>query len=239
MSLVKTTRFSVPKYVGDPVNVVSIFNAFEADEIMLLDVRATTERRKPQFELIAQLAEECYVPLTYGGGLTSLDDIRRVLDIGCERVVLNTVVDTAPRLVTGAAETFGAQAVVASIDAKRTAEGYFEVFVESGTRPLEVDPVTYACRAEELGAGEILLTSIDRDGTMDGYDVDLLRSVSDAVTIPVIACGGAGSLEDIVEVVRLGGAAAVAAGSIWLYQGRNRAVLINFPRPEQRSTLFA
>ena len=238
-SLVKTTRFSHPTYVGDPVNVVSIFNALEADEIMILDIRATIERRKPPFELLAQIAEECSVPLTYGGGLSTLEDVRQVLHIGCERVALNTALDTAPDVMRRAADAFGTQAVVASIDAVRRGPVGYQVVVEGGTRPIEADPIAYARRAEALGAGEVLLTSIDRDGTMEGYDVELVRSVTESVNIPVVACGGAGSLGHLAEAVGGAGAAAVAAGSLWVFQGPSRAVLINYPGRQQRARLFS
>lgn len=237
-ALVKTVRFVQPVYVGDPLNVISIFSAFEADEILLLDVGATRERRRPPFDLLTKLAEESLVPTTYGGGLTSLDDIRRVIDIGYERVVVNTALDTDPRVVTEAARVFGSQAVVASIDAIRLSTGGYDVRVEGGTRGIGVEPAKYARRAQELGAGEILITSIDRDGTMVGYDLALIRSVTDAVTIPVIACGGAGNSDHLVDAFR-GGAAAVAAGSMWVFQGKNRGVLINFPRREHREALFS
>ena len=237
-ALVKTTRFARPVYVGDPLNVLSIFSAFEADEILLLDVGATPERRRPPFDLLAKLAQECLVPTTYGGGLTSLDDIRRIIDIGYERVVLNTALDTHPSVVSEAARVFGSQAVVASIDAIRLPTGGYDVRVEGGTRGIGMDPAKHASRAQELGVGEILITSIDRDGTMEGYDLDLIRSVADAVTVPVVACGGAGTSDHLVDAFR-GGAAAVAAGSMWVFQGKNRGVLIHFPRREHREALFS
>ena len=238
-TLVKTTQFARPVYVGDPLNVISIFSAFEADEILLLDTRATYERRRPPFDLLAKLAGECLVPMAYGGGLTSLDDIRRIISSGYERVVLNTALDTVPSLVSEAANVFGAQAVVASIDAIGHPDGRYEVLVEDGTRRIGAEPATYASRAEELGAGEILITSIDRDGTMEGYDLGLIRSVTDAVTVPVIACGGAGNSSHLCDAVRKGGAAAVAAGSMWVFQGKSRGVLINFPLRRHRAALFS
>lgn len=238
-ALVKTRRFADPIHVGDPVNVLNIFSAFEADEIVLLDIRATQERRGPRFDLLAQLASECFVPLTYGGGLTSLDDARHVLATGFEKIVINTALDTAPNLVSEASKLFGRQAVVASIDSSMVGTGQYDVVVEGGTRSIGVAPAQYARRAEELGAGEILLTSVDRDGTMQGYDLDLIRSVTATVGVPVIACGGAGNSAHLADPIKLAGASAVAAGSIWVFQGTNRAVLINFPRRGRRAAIFA
>ena len=226
--MVKTVRFEDGAYLGDPVNVINLFNRFEADEIALLDVRATVAGRPPEFDLIEGLAAECWVPLSYGGGIRTIDDVRRVLASGVEKVVLGTVAADDPELITEAARIFGAQAVIVAVDARRASDGTYETFVASGTRALGVDPATYARTAASRGAGEILVTSIDRDGTMEGYDVDLIRLVAGAVDIPVIACGGAGDRVDI-RVPIDAGASAVAAGSIFVFRGRERGVLINFP----------
>ena len=235
--MVKTVRFGDRTYLGDPINVINLFNRFEVDEITLLDIGATRDGSEPAFELISELAAECWVPLAYGGGIRTLDHVRTVLGCGIEKVVLGTIVADDPSLVTRAAEVYGAQAVVVSVDA-REAKGGYEVCVTNATRHLGVDPVTYARRAEELGAGEILLNAVDRDGMMDGYDVALIRSVSEAVGIPVIACGGAGERGHLADPIRQGGASAVAAGSIFVYRGRERGVLINFPERTQLETML-
>jgi imidazole glycerol-phosphate synthase subunit HisF len=226
--LVKTIRFKKPTYVGDPVNAVNIFNEKEVDEVVVLDIAATTERRPPPFQLISEIATECFMPLTYGGGIRSLQDMDTLFRSGVEKVALNTVVADDPALVRAAADRFGSQAVVVSIDAKRRRRGY-RVYTNAGGRELRVDPAEYAREAQRLGAGEILLTSMDRDGTMEGYDPDLIRAVTSQVDVPVIACGGAGTVEDFRKAVEEGGASAVAAGSMVVFHGRNRAVLINFP----------
>jgi imidazole glycerol-phosphate synthase subunit HisF len=236
-AMVKTIRYDDPTYLGDPINVINLFNRFEVDEITLLDIGATRDGREPDFELIEQLAAECWVPLAYGGGIRTPDDVRTVLESGIEKVVLGTIVADDPALVTRAGETYGAQAVVVSVDARQTRGGY-EVCVTNARRRLGVDPVTYARRAEELGAGEILLNAVDRDGVMEGYDVELIRSVSEAVGIPVIACGGAGERAHLADAIRRGGASAVAAGSIFVYRGRERGVLINFPERAQLEALL-
>ncbi len=226
--MVKTVRFEEGAYLGDPINVINLFNRFEVDEITLLDIRATVEGRPPVFELIERMAAECWVPLSYGGGIRSIEDVRRVLTSGVEKIVLGTVAADEPELITEAARIFGAQAVIVAVDARRTGPGEFETFVASGTRPLHISPAAYAREAASRGAGEILVTSIDRDGTMEGYDTELIRLVADAVDVPVIACGGAGDRNDIAIPIDAG-ASAVAAGSIFVFQGRERGVLINFP----------
>jgi cyclase len=237
--MVKTVQFKAPDYLGDPVNIVNLFNRFEVDEIALLDIRATTEGRRPPFELIDRLASECWVPLSYGGGIRSFQDARTVFSCGVEKVVIGTAAADDPELVTTVAAQFGSQAVVVAIDVKAGRRGRYDVFVESGTRSVQSDPVAYARRAEALGAGEILLNAIHRDGTMSGYDLALIEQVSAAVGIPVIACGGAGSRGDIPGPVRQAGAAAVAAGSIFVYQGQERGVLVNFPERSQLEQMFA
>lgn len=237
--MVKTTKFRDPDYLGDPVNIINLFNRFEVDEIALLDIGATRERRGPNFDLIERLASECWVPLSYGGGIRNFDDVHRVLSIGVEKVVLGTIGADDPPLISRAASSYGSQAVVVSIDARGGPGGRYEVCVESGTRALQVDPVGYARQAEDLGAGEILLNAIHRDGTMDGYDLELIRPVTAAVRIPVIACGGAGSRTDLAGPIRNGGAAAVGAGSIFLYQGRARGVLVNYPERDELERLLS
>lgn len=237
--LVKTVRFDDPDYVGDPVNVLSIFSHFEVDEIVLLDIRATADGRRPPFELLTQLAGECMIPLGYGGGIASVEDARRILETGLEKVVLGTVVDRDPGLVKEIADVFGSQAVAVAVDVVRRPDGTFDVVVESGRRSLGVDPVTWARHAEDLGAGEILLTAVHRDGTLDGYDLELIGSVAEAVTVPLIANGGAGSRDDLRRAVVDGHASAVAAGSIFVYQGKRRGVLVNFPSRAQLDALFA
>ncbi|MEO5844598.1 MAG: AglZ/HisF2 family acetamidino modification protein [Caldimonas sp.] len=227
--LVKTTRFKDAKYVGDPINAIKIFNDKEVDELVLLDITASREQRGPAFSVIAEVASECFMPLAYGGGLRSVEEARRVLKLGVEKVVFNTTAWRAPQVVRDAAREFGSQAVVASIDVRRKMFGRHEVFVEGGTRGTGVDPVEYAQRMEAAGCGEIYLTSIDRDGTMKGYELDLIASVTARVGVPVIAAGGAGGVDDFGAAVRQGGAAAVAAGAMFVFHGPHRAVLITYP----------
>ena len=227
--LVKTVQFRNPVYIGDPINTVRIFNTKQVDELVLLDISATKENRKPQVDLIGKIAEECLMPLTVGGGIRSLDDIRELFNAGVEKVVINSYAVTNPLFVKKAANQFGSQAIVISIDVRRHHDGSWGVFTKGGSFPTGIDPADLAVQMESVGAGEILLTSIDYDGTMRGYDIEVIKYVSDAVSIPIIACGGAGSLEDFERAVKEGGACAVAAGSFFVFHGRRKAVLINFP----------
>jgi cyclase len=236
-SLVKTVRFRDPAYIGDPINAIRIYNELEVDELVFLDIMATVEGRRPPFAVLEEIASECFMPVAYGGGLGTLDDIRTVFRLGVEKVVLNTCAILDAGLVRKAALRFGSQSIVASIDAKRTAAS-LEVFTHGGRQATGRRPSDVARDMAEAGAGEIFLNSIDRDGTMQGYDLELIRSVVEAVGIPVIACGGAGTVEHLGAAIKQGGAAAVAAGSMVVYFGRNRAVLINVPEKEELDAAF-
>ncbi len=234
--LVKGAKFRDFKYVGDPINAVKIFNEKEVDELFFLDIAATSENRIPSLDLVQRLADECYMPFGVGGGIRTVEQARDLLKAGAEKVTINTAALADPSLITRIAETFGNQSVVISIDVQRTWLGGEKVHARNGTQKTALDPVAWALEAERLGAGEILLTSIDRDGTGEGYDSDLIRRVASAVRIPVIACGGAGAVEHLRDCLRAG-AAAVAAGSLFVFHGRKRAVLINFPTEQERTAL--
>jgi cyclase len=227
--LVKTTGFRDPRYIGDPVNAVRIFNEKEVDELVVLDITATVEQRPPNLRLISELASECFMPLAYGGGVRTLEHLQSLFSLGVEKVVINSEAAARPALISEAAAKFGSQSVIVSIDAKRKRLGGYEVRTRSGRHGTGLDPVGFARDMESAGAGEIFLNSIDRDGTMQGYDLELIRAVSQNVSIPVIACGGAGTLADLAAAVKQGGASAVAAGSMFVFHGRHRAVLINYP----------
>lgn len=231
--LVKTIKFKSPSYIGDPINAIKIYNEKEVDELVFLDITATVEHRRPPFDLIADIAAECFMPFAYGGGIRDLDDAKELFRLGVEKIVMNTFAVEQPSFVTKAAESFGSQSVVGCIDAKRTLLGKYEVYTHGGRKGTGLEAAAHARNLQELGIGEVFVNSIDRDGTMDGFDVDLIRRITEAVTIPVIACGGAGSVADLVSAVKDGGASAVAVGSMVVYQGRNRAVLINFPTHEE------
>jgi cyclase len=227
--LYKTVRFGKDNYVGDPINTVKIFNEKEADELVLLDYHASRDKRAPDFPKIAEIAGEAFMPMGYGGGITHLDQARKVFDGGFEKVVLNSVLFNNLSILGEIGNIYGAQSVVASVDVKKNLFGKQKVYSVSGTRKTDLDPVEWAKTLEGAGAGEIFLNSVDRDGTWEGYDIPLIRAVSEAVKIPVIACGGAGSMADFEKAVREGGASAVAAGSLFVYQRKGMGVLVNFP----------
>ena len=231
--LVKTVQFRDPRYVGDPINAVRIFNEKGVDELILLDIKATVEQRGPQMKLISEIASECFMPLCYGGGVCKLEDIKEVLSLGVEKVAVNTSAVENNDLIRDAAQMFGSQSIVVAIDVKQNTQGNYEVFTHGATVGTKLDPVEYAKRMEGIGCGEIFLNSIDRDGAMRGYDIELIRRVSHAVSIPVIACGGAGRLSDFREAVALGGASAVSAGSFFVFHGKLRAVLITYPSEQE------
>jgi imidazole glycerol-phosphate synthase subunit HisF len=231
--LVKTVQFKHPKYVGDPINAVKIFNEKEVDELVFLDTTATIENRKPPLKPISEIATECFMPFCYGGGIRSIEDIAELFKLGVEKVSLNSYAVENPALISRAARMFGNQSIVVSIDVKKTLFGKYRVFTQGGRKASKHDPVEFAVRMQEAGAGELFLNSIDRDGTMQGYDLDLIKRVSEAVSIPVIACGGAGSLDDFAAAVKQGGASAVSAGSLFVFQGRHRAVLITYPSTKE------
>jgi cyclase len=224
--------------VGDPINAVRIFNDKEVDELILLDISATRRGGGPPFELIADAASECFMPLGYGGGVRSLQDVERLFKLGLEKVVINTAAYRDPELIRKAASVFGNQSIVVSIDVRRTWLYGHRVYVNGGRTSTKLDPVSYARRAEDLGAGELFVNAVDRDGRMGGYDVELISRVSAAVRIPVVACGGAGSLNDIADVIRRGGASAASAGSLFIYHGKYRAVLISYPPAERLDAIL-
>lgn len=197
------------------MQAIKVYNLREVDELVFLDITATRERRPPDFALIDELADECFMPFTVGGGVRTIEDIQRLLRVGADKVALNSAAVETPELICHAAQQFGSQCVVVSIDARRRTDGTYEVYTHSGTRPTGKDPIDLAQQVEALGAGEILLTSIDRDGTMEGYDVELIQRVSAAVNIPVIAAGGAGNYEHMAQVLRHTRADAIAAASMF------------------------
>jgi imidazole glycerol-phosphate synthase subunit HisF len=227
--LYKTVKFKDPKYVGDPVNAVRIFNDKEVDELIFLDISATPAKREPNFELIGDIASECFMPLTYGGGVTCADHIRKLHRLGVEKTSLNSAAFLDRRLVAECCDKFGSSSIVAAIDTRRTLLGRHEVWINCGGTNTKEDPVRYAEQLAKIGVGEILLNSIDRDGMANGYDIELLKKVSAAVDVPIIACGGAGSLADMHAAVREAKIPAVAAGSMFVFHGKHRAVLISYP----------
>lgn len=226
--------------MGDPINAVKIFNEKEVDEIVILDISASQDKRAPNIQQIAEITGEAFMPLAYGGGITRLEEIVEILYEGAEKVVLNTSALDDPQLITRAAQRFGNQSIVVSIDVQKNWLGQYKVYRNNGTKNTGINPVELAKQVAELGAGEIMLTSIDRDGTFGGYDLDLLKQITQAVDIPVIACGGAAEVKDFQQAVAIGGASAVAAGSMFVFQRPHRAVLISYPsQQELKEKLFS
>lgn len=235
--LVKTVKFQNPTYVGDPINAVRIFNDKEVDELVFLDIGATPADSEPNFDLLNDICSEAFMPFGYGGGITNLEQMKRLFSMGVEKVILNTAAVENPDLINDAASMAGSSSIVVSIDVRRSWMGKYSVHSRGGTRKTGLDLVEHAQEAERRGAGEILLTSIDNDGSMSGYDTDLVSKVASALTIPVTAVGGAGSLEHLRQAVDAG-AAAVSAGSMFVFHGRHRAVLITYPDYEELEQLL-
>ena len=215
MGLVKGVAFDSWRRVGTAMQAIKVYNLRDVDELVFLDIAATAKGRGPDFEMVDELADECFFPFSVGGGITCVEDVRRLLRVGADKVVLNTAAVERPELISEIAQQFGSQCVIMSIDARRNEDGTYETFIHSGKQSTGQDPVMVARESAERGAGEILITSIDRDGTMMGYDIELTRRVSGAVSIPVIASGGAGSYEHMAQVLSVGKASAVAAASIF------------------------
>lgn len=227
--LVKTRKFKEPVYIGDPVNAIRIFSDKEADEIIVLDIDASREGREPNYDLIAEMAGEAFMPMAYGGGVRSIDQVRRLIRAGVEKVVINTAATESTEVITAAATVFGSQAVVGAVDVKRTLVGRYQVVSKSATVAIQVPLDEHIQRLVNAGAGEIFLNSVDRDGMMSGYDLPLIRRVTEKVNVPVVVCGGAGTTAHLVEAFRDAGASAVAAGSFFVFHGKHRAVLISYP----------
>jgi cyclase len=231
-NLVKTRKFKDPTYLGDPINAVKIFSEKCVDELCVQDIRASQTGAEPDYALLAEIATEAFMPLSYGGGITNVAQMRRLFHIGFEKLILNTGWQTKPELLSEAAALFGSQSVVASIDVKQDVLRRYRCVTCDGTRPAEGSPMELAKRAEAAGAGEILLNNVDRDGLMQGYDLKLIQSVAAAVAIPVIACGGAGGVADMAAALSAG-AHAAAAGSMYVFYGPRRAVLIHAPEEKE------
>jgi len=229
LGLVKTVKFKDPKYVGDPINAVRIFNEKEVDELIFLDTLASVEKTPPNFRLIEDIAAQAFMPFGYGGGIRNVEDIKTLFSIGVEKVIINSYAVENPEIIRIASDVVGSQSIVVSIDAKKNFFGKYEVYVHGGRHNTKMSPVDWALKMQNLGAGEIFINSIDRDGTMSGYDLDLIKQVSSTVNLPVVACGGAGCLDDFKNAVKEGGASAVSAGSFFVFHGKHRAVLITYP----------
>lgn len=226
-ALVKTVQFQNPKYIGDPLNAIRIFNEKEVDELVFLDLDASVKGTPIPFQLLEEISGECFMPLSYGGGIKTIEDIRRIIQIGIEKVIIGTEAVENPDFVKQAVTEFGSSSICVSLDVQKDTSGH-RLYTRSGTKLIQEDPVSYAQKLEELGIGELLIHSIDREGMRNGYDLELIRTLRQTVKIPIIASGGAGTLEHLCEGVQ-NGASAVAAGSMFVFHGRHQAVLISYP----------
>lgn len=237
--LVKTVHFGEPKYVGDPINAVRIFNEKEVDELIVLDIDATRFSREPDYRLIANLAAECRMPLCYGGGVTNVETVEQIIGLGVEKVAISAAAVEQPELVREAAARVGSQSVVVVIDVKKGGlKRRYEVVTHNATQRTGLEPATLARHVEQQGAGEIVINSVDNDGVMKGYDIDLVADVHKVVSIPMTVLGGAGSLTDIENVFSRFGLIGAAAGSLFVFKGKLRAVLINYPNQDEREAML-
>jgi len=237
--LVKTYKFRSPTYIGDPCNAIKIFNEKEVDELILLDIQATNNKSNPSFEFISELAGECFMPFSYGGGITSLEDMNRIIYSGAEKIIINTQAIINPIIVQQSAEKFGSQSIVVSIDVKKDFLGRYKVYSHNQKKIHNLDPVSFSIQMQELGAGELMVNSVDKDGTMTGMDLDLIKMISTKVDVPVIASGGAGTLKHLKDAIDIGCASAVSAGSMFVFYGKNKAVLISYPSYNKVQKLFS
>jgi imidazole glycerol-phosphate synthase subunit HisF len=235
--LVKTVKFDKPKYIGDPINAVRIFNEKEVDELILLDIDASKHQKEPDYELIQEIGSEAFIPFAYGGGITSAHQAKKILFAGAEKVIINSNNFNNENLISEVASLVGASSTVAAIDIKKNFWGKYRVYIHSKNRLSDIDPFEFCQRLESLGAGELFINSVDLDGTMTGYDIGLIERITSSINIPVVACGGAGTIKHLKDVIHISQASAAAAGSMFVFHGKHKAVLINYPEREQLSYL--
>jgi cyclase len=236
--LVKSVKFKNHRYIGDPINAVRIFNELKADELAFIDIQATKENRTISIDFVKNVGEEANMPFSVGGGIKTLEDIRKIIKAGAEKVILNTIAGENPGFVTKAADAFGSSTITVCIDVKKDFFGKEKVWIKAGKQSINSNPVQYARQMEESGAGEIIIQSIDRDGTMTGYDKSLIKKIADSVSIPVVSLGGAGKWDDLIDLNALVSLNGLAAGSLFIYHGERRAILVNYPERQEILQLF-
>jgi cyclase len=236
--LVKTINFKNPKYIGDPINAVRIFNEKESDELMILDIDASVNRIEPDYGIIEKLASECRMPLCYGGGIKSVEQAQKIFSLGVEKVALSSAVIEDPELISRISNRVGTQSVVVVMDVKKKFLGGYEIYTHNGKKATGKNPVEMAKLFEKMGAGEIVINSIDQDGVMKGYDLDLAENIRKETTLPLTVLGGSGSLEDMGKLIKKHGIIGASAGSLFVFKGAYKAVLINYPTPEVKDELI-
>ncbi|MBV6493624.1 MAG: Imidazole glycerol phosphate synthase subunit HisF [Turneriella sp.] len=230
VGLVKTRRFKDPVYIGDPVNAMRIFSEKEVDEIVVLDIDASLNNTEPNYELVAEMAGEAFMPMAYGGGVRNVQQVKKLIRSGIEKVVINSASFESMDVIRDAVQSFGSQAIVGAVDVKKAFMGDYRLTSKSASVIHKTSLEEHIQKLVSAGIGEILVNNVDRDGTMTGYDIELLRHISTLVNVPIVACGGAGTIEHLQEAIQKGGASAVAAGSMFVFHGKHRAVLINYPK---------
>lgn len=237
--LVKTTRFKDPKYVGDPINAVKIFNEKEVDELIVLDIDASVKKQEPDYKLIENLAVECRMPFCYGGGIKTIEQAQRIFSLGVEKIAVSSLAVENKMVIADLVEKVGSQSVVVVIDVKKKfLSGKYEVFIHNGTKNTGIELMQFISEMEELGVGEVVINSIERDGLMNGYDLGLIKDVKNKVNIPLTVIGGAGSIQDIGEVIHQNGIIGVGAGSLFVFKGKYKAVLIHYPTIDEKRELI-
>jgi len=236
--LVKTVQFKEHKYIGDPINAVRIFNEKESDELMVIDIDATRDNREPDYKMIENLAAECRMPLCYGGGVKTVEQAQRIFSLGVEKIAISSAAVSNPGLVAEIARRVGSQSVVVVLDVKKKLFGGYELYTHNGKKATGKSPFEFAARMEELGAGEIVINSIDQDGMMKGYDMNLVEKIRKSITLPLTVLGGAGSLADIGKLISGYGVIGAAAGSLFVFKGIYKAVLINYPNWQEKDKLI-
>lgn len=236
--LVKTVNFKSPKYVGDPINAVKIFNEKAVDELAIFDIDATVLGKEPNYSLIERLASQSMMPLCYGGGVKTVEQAQCIFSLGIEKIALSSAVLHNPKLITEISNRVGAQSVIVVLDVKKKLLGGYEVYTHNGKKSTGINPFKFVEEAQKLGAGEIVINSIDKDGVMKGYDLDLIAKVREKISLPMTVLGGAGSLDDIEKVIDQHGVIGVAAGSLFVFKGPYKAVLINYPTQLEKNKIF-
>jgi cyclase len=236
--LVKTVNFKSPKYVGDPINAVRIFNEKEVDELAFFDIDATVLNKEPDYGLIEKLANQSRMPLCYGGGVKTVEQAQKIFGLGVEKIALSSAAIVNPKLITQIADRVGSQSVIVVLDVKKKILGGYEIFTHNGKKPTGINPIKFAKELEQLGTGEIIINSIDQDGVMKGYDLNLVNKIAEMISLPLTVLGGAGSLSDIKKVIEKHGVIGVAAGSLFVFKGPYKAVLINYPNQTEKNNVY-
>jgi len=236
--LVKTVNFKNPKYVGDPINAVRIFNEKEVDELVFFDIDATVLNNEPNYSLIERISNQSRMPLCYGGGIKTVEQAKRVFGLGVEKIALSSSVIDNPSLITQIGDQVGAQSVIVVLDVKKKLFGGYEVFTHNGKKARGIDPFKFIKKVQKLGAGEIVINSIDKDGLMNGYDMSLIKKIREITSLPITVLGGAGSIEHLAEIIEKNGIIGASAGSLFVFKGPYKAVLINYPDSRQKNILY-